>query len=178
MEDGGRYVLGDCGQAERQRRRSGQDHTRQDERYFTDVEGAWRESRRHLGVEADLDSRLDLVFSLDERVEQLVGVDDRLSVVRHKRDDARVPLVDDLGEGRRSRGHEDLSDSVVEGLHPLVRDPDVGLGGPLLRLLVVEVPDRITSDAERAAKEVSMKSRRNCWGLWGRGGGQKIRTPS
>lgn len=75
-------------------------------------------------------------------------MDDGLSVVRHERDDARIPLVDDLREGRRSRGHEDLSDSVVEGLDSLVRDSDVGLGGPLLRLLVVEVPNRVTSDAE------------------------------
>ena len=64
------------------------------------VEDDRREAGRHLRVEADLDARLDLVLALDEQVEQLLRVDDRLAEVRHQADQRRVPLVDDL----RARG--------------------------------------------------------------------------
>jgi len=54
----------------------------------------------HFRVEADLDSSLDLVFTLDQQVEKLLGVDDGLAEVGHEADQGRVPLVDDFREGR------------------------------------------------------------------------------
>jgi hypothetical protein len=68
--------------------------------YFWCVEHHWRESRRHLTVESNLDPSLDLVFGLDKRVEEFVGVDDRLAVISHQTNKCSVPLVDDLGESR------------------------------------------------------------------------------
>ena len=60
------------------------------------VEHDRREPARHLGVEADLDTSLDLVLALDEEVQQLLGVDDGLAEVRHQADQSRVPLVHNL----------------------------------------------------------------------------------
>ena len=37
-----------------------------------------------------------------------------LPEIGHETDERRVPFVDDLGEGRRTGGHQDLTDSVVE----------------------------------------------------------------
>jgi len=54
------------------------------------------ETTRHLGVEADLDTCLDLVLALDEEIKQLLGVDDRLTEVRHQANQSRVPLVHNL----------------------------------------------------------------------------------
>lgn len=51
--------------------------------------------------------------------------------------------VDDLRESGRSRGHENLTNSVVELLDSLVRDSEESLSGPLLGLLVVEVPNGV-----------------------------------
>jgi hypothetical protein len=99
-----------------------------------------REPRRHLRVQADLDTRLDLVLGLDESVEEFVRVHDGLAVVRHESDERRVPLVDDLRERGRTRAHEHLPDAVVELLHAVVRDAEEGLRGALLRLLIREVP--------------------------------------
>ena len=84
------------------------------------VEHYWGETRRHLRVQADLDTRLDLVLRLDERVEELVCVDDGFAVVGHQTDERGVPLVHDLGERRRTRAHEHLSDTVVELLNTCI----------------------------------------------------------
>ena len=81
------------------------------------VEHDWRETRRHLTVQANLDTRLDLVLGLDERIQKLVGVDDGFAVVCHETNESGVPLVDDLGERGRARAHEDLTNAVVELLH-------------------------------------------------------------
>ena len=54
------------------------------------------ESTWHLWVEADLDTRLYLVLTLDEEVKQLLGVDDCLTEVRHQTNQSRVPLVHNL----------------------------------------------------------------------------------
>ena len=54
------------------------------------------ETTRHLGVETDLDSGLDLVLALDKKIEQLLRVDDRLTEVRHQANQSCVPLVHDL----------------------------------------------------------------------------------
>mmetsp|Transcript_51851 Transcript_51851/g.121766 ORF Transcript_51851/g.121766 Transcript_51851/m.121766 type:complete len:1251 (+) Transcript_51851:175-3927(+) len=107
------------------------------------VEHHRREPRGHLGVEPDLDARLDLVLALDEQVEQLRGVDHRLAEVGHQADHRRVPLVGDLGEGRRARGHEDLADAVLELLLRLLVDAQVRLRRALLGGLVLEVPDAV-----------------------------------
>ena len=107
------------------------------------VEDDGWETRGHFRVEADLDARLDLVLTLDEEVEQLLRVDDRLAEVRHQTDQRRVPLVDDLGERRRAGRHEDLADAVVELGHRLVVDAQEALRRPLLGDLVLQVPDAV-----------------------------------
>jgi len=107
------------------------------------VEHDRRESRGHLGVEADLYSSLDFVLTLDEHVEQLLRVDHGLPEVRHEADEGRVPLVDDLGEGGGPGGHEDLPDPVVELGHGLGVDPQEALRRALLGHLVLQVPDAV-----------------------------------
>lgn len=54
------------------------------------------EPARHLGVETDLDTSLDLVLTLDEQVQQFLSVDDCLTEVRHQADQSRIPLVHNL----------------------------------------------------------------------------------
>lgn len=68
-------------------------------RIIGDLKHTRRETRRHLAVQADLDSGLNLVLSLDKSIEKLVGVNHCLAVVRHKADYRGVPFVDDLREG-------------------------------------------------------------------------------
>lgn len=106
-------------------------------------EGLEISERRRSRQEKSQEKKKRCDARLDERVQQLVRVNDSLSVVGHQTNDGGVPLVDDLGEGGRSRGHEDLSDSVVELLHSVVRDSKESLSGPLLGLLVVKIPDRV-----------------------------------
>ena len=60
------------------------------------VENDGRESTGHLGVEADLDTGLDLVLALDEQVKKFLRVYDSFAEVRHQTNQSRVPLVDDL----------------------------------------------------------------------------------
>ena len=126
------------------------------------VEHDGRESRRHLGVQADLDTRLDLVLALessnvnrgiqstsggralhqkkslarssylDEHVQQLLGVQHRLPEVRHQANEGRVPLVHDLRERRRTGRHQDLTHAVLEGLLRLLVDAKERLRGALL----------------------------------------------
>ena len=50
----------------------------------------------HFGVEADLDTRLNLVLALDEQIEKLLRVDDRFAEVGHQPDQRRVPFIHDL----------------------------------------------------------------------------------
>ena len=57
---------------------------------------------RHFRVETDLDPGLDFVLALDEHVQQLLRVDHGLTEVGHQANQGRVPLVDNLGEGRRA----------------------------------------------------------------------------
>ena len=64
---------------------------------FGGVEDHRGETTGHLGVEANLDTRLNLVLALDQQVQQLLGVDHRLAEVRHQTDQSRVPLVHNLG---------------------------------------------------------------------------------
>ena len=110
---------------------------------FGGVEDDGRETRGHFRIQADLDTRLDLVLALDEQIEQLLGVDDRLAEVGHETDEGRVPFVDDLGEGGRSRRHEDLADAVVELLHRFVVDAEETLSRALLGDFILQVPDAV-----------------------------------
>lgn len=135
---------------------------------FGSVEDDRRESAGHLGVEANLDSRLYLVLTLDEQVEQLLGVDNCLSEVGHQADQRRVPLVDnlqrddhcyttlppaykrgvgvarsDLCEGCGAGRHEDLSDPVMEFSERLIVHPQETLRSSLFGDLILQVPDAV-----------------------------------
>eukprot|EP00964_Phaeocystis_antarctica_P078146 scaffold48598_cov65-Phaeocystis_antarctica.AAC.1 len=110
------------------------------------VEDHGREARGHLGVEADLDARLDLVLALDEQVEQLLRRDGGLAEVGHHADERRVPLVDDLGEGRAARRHEHLPHAVLELAQRDVVDAQEGLRRALLGALVLQVPHAVLGD--------------------------------
>mmetsp|Transcript_12946 Transcript_12946/g.36300 ORF Transcript_12946/g.36300 Transcript_12946/m.36300 type:complete len:230 (+) Transcript_12946:5114-5803(+) len=68
-------------------------------------------------------------------------MDDGLPVVGHQSNQSRVPLVCNLGEGRCTRGHENLSYPVLKRLHRLIVHSQECLGRPLLRHLVGEAPD-------------------------------------
>ena len=57
---------------------------------------------------------LDLVLGFDERVEQLVRMDDGLALISHQTDEGRVPLVENLEERGRPRAHQHLTNPVVE----------------------------------------------------------------
>ena len=48
------------------------------------VEYNWRQTRRHLTIQPDLDTGLNLVLGLDQSIKQLVRVDDSLTVVSHE----------------------------------------------------------------------------------------------
>lgn len=112
-------------------------------KFLRRVEDTGRETRRHLGVKTNFDTSLDLVFGLDERIKQLVGVHDGLSVVSHQTDKTGVPLVDDLRESRTTRAHENLSDTVVEVLDTLVGDTQERLGCSLFGRLLSKVPNTV-----------------------------------
>ena len=76
----------------------------------------WRETRRHLQVQPSLYPSLNFIFCLDQRIERLICVDDRFTIISHQADKGCVPLIHNLGEGRRAGAHENLADSVVEPL--------------------------------------------------------------
>lgn len=81
------------------------------------VENNWRETRRHFTVQTNLDTSLNLVLCLHERIQEFVRVDDGLAVVGHQSNQRCVPFVDDLGESSRARAHENLPDAVIELLN-------------------------------------------------------------
>mmetsp|Transcript_25456 Transcript_25456/g.58663 ORF Transcript_25456/g.58663 Transcript_25456/m.58663 type:complete len:336 (+) Transcript_25456:2317-3324(+) len=58
------------------------------------------ETRRHLGVQTNLDAGLHLVFALHEQIQQRIRVDNGFTEVGHHSDQVCVPLVGDLCEGR------------------------------------------------------------------------------
>mmetsp|Transcript_139393 Transcript_139393/g.242389 ORF Transcript_139393/g.242389 Transcript_139393/m.242389 type:complete len:312 (+) Transcript_139393:3827-4762(+) len=110
---------------------------------FGGVEHHGGEARRHLGVQADLDPRLDLVLALHQQVQQLLRVDRGLAVVGHEADEDRVPLVHDLGEGGGPGGHQHLPHPVLEPLQGVVVHPQERLGRALLGALVLQVPHAV-----------------------------------
>lgn len=63
---------------------------------FGSIEDYRREAARHFGVEADLDTCLDLVLALHKQVQELLGIDHSLTEVRHQTDQSRVPFVHNL----------------------------------------------------------------------------------
>ena len=71
--------------------------------------------------------RLDLVFTLDQQVQQLLGVDSGLPVVGHQPDEGCVPLVGNLGEGGAATAHQHLPDAVLKLLEGLIIHPQEGL---------------------------------------------------
>lgn len=73
---------------------------------FGGVEDYRREAARHFGVKADLDTCLDLVLTLHQKVQELLGVDHGLTEIRHQTDQSRVPFVHDL---EINTGHTEIS---------------------------------------------------------------------
>lgn len=63
---------------------------------FGSVEDNRRETARHFRVETDLDTRLDLVLALHKQVQELLGIDNSLTEVRHQTNQSRVPFVHNL----------------------------------------------------------------------------------
>ncbi len=96
--------------------------------HFWRVEYHRRETSRHLRIEANLDTRLNLVLTLDEQIKQWDGGYRGLSVVRHETNQCSVPFVDNLRESRGTRGHKDLTHTVVETLHRFIVNPEETLG--------------------------------------------------
>lgn len=63
---------------------------------FWSVEDHRREAAGHFRVETDLDTRLNLVLALHQKIQELLRVDDSLTEVRHQTDQSGVPLVYNL----------------------------------------------------------------------------------
>mmetsp|Transcript_13888 Transcript_13888/g.19295 ORF Transcript_13888/g.19295 Transcript_13888/m.19295 type:complete len:371 (-) Transcript_13888:1044-2156(-) len=105
-----------------------------------------RESARHLRVETNLDTGLDLVFTLDQHVKELLSVDGGFSEVGHEANQSCVPLVDDLGESGGTRSHQNHTDTVFEASQRFVIDTKEGLSGSLFGSVVLQVPNTIFGD--------------------------------
>jgi hypothetical protein len=65
---------------------------------FWSVEYDRRETRRHFTVQSDLHTGLDLVLRFDQRIKQLIRMDNGLAVIRHQTDNGGIPLVHNLGK--------------------------------------------------------------------------------
>ena len=63
---------------------------------FGGVEHHRWETRGHFGVQANLDTGLDLVFTLDQQVQELLCVDHSFTEVGHQANKGCVPLIHDL----------------------------------------------------------------------------------
>ena len=72
------------------------------------------------------------VLALDKQVKELLCVDYSLSEVSHQTNQSSVPFVDDLGECGGPRGHQDLTNTVVEATHRLLVDTKEALSCTLL----------------------------------------------
>ena len=66
-----------------------------------------------------------------------------LTIVGHETDEARVPLVDDTRKGGGARGHEHLTNAVLELFDRVIVDAQEGLCRALLGVLVLEIPDAV-----------------------------------
>ena len=78
------------------------------------VEDNGWETRWHLTVQADLYTGLNLVLGFDKGIQKFIRMDDSFAIVCHQANQRSIPLIDNLGERRRTRTHEDLADTVVE----------------------------------------------------------------
>ena len=70
---------------------------------------------------------LDLVLTLDQQVQQLLGVHSSLPVVGHQPNQGCVPLVGNLGESGAATAHQDLPDTVFKLLESLIIHPQESL---------------------------------------------------
>lgn len=86
-----------------------------------------QECKEQLKIEAVLSYRLDLVFTLNQQVQQLLGVHRGLPVVGHQPNQGCVPLVGNLGEGGAATAHQHLPDAVLKGLEGLIIHPQESL---------------------------------------------------
>ena len=68
----------------------------------------------------------------------------------------RPGVDDDLGDHRRTRTHEDLTDTVVEQLDVFARNVKERLRRTLLRLLIREIPNRVFQGELLAAERVDL----------------------
>ena len=107
------------------------------------IEHRRRETRRHLGVQPDLDTGLNLGLTFDNGIQQIDSRHSTFTVVGEKRNQGSVPLVSDLGKSRRSRRHEDLPNPVVELLNVLLSNLKEGVGRTLLAGVVDQRPNAI-----------------------------------
>ena len=107
------------------------------------IEHRRRETRRHLGVQPDLDTGLNLGLTFDNGIQQIDSRHSTFTVVGEKRNQGSVPLVSDLGKSRRSRRHEDLPNPVVELLNVLLGNLEEGVGRTLLAGVVDQRPNAI-----------------------------------
>jgi len=107
------------------------------------VEDRRRETRRHLGIQSNLHSCLDLGLALDDGVQQVDSADGRLTVVREKCNKSRVPLVRDLGKGSATRTHQDLANAVVELGNILLSDLQESMRSSLLGLVIHKCPNGV-----------------------------------
>ena len=75
-------------------------HTKHSEtpEFLWGVKHYGRESRRHLGVESDLNTGLDLVFAFNQQIQYLFSVDHTFSEICHQTNQGCVPFVRYFGE--------------------------------------------------------------------------------
>lgn len=72
---------------------------------FRGVENHRRETARHFGVQSNLDTGLDLVFTFDQKVQQLLSVNHSFTEIRHQTNQSRVPFVHNLRMRKMNKGY-------------------------------------------------------------------------
>ena len=70
---------------------------------FRSIEDGRWESRRHLRVQSNLNTSLDLGLAFDDGVKQVDCGNSSFTVVCEERDKSGIPLVGNLGERSRAR---------------------------------------------------------------------------
>lgn len=110
---------------------------------FGSVEDHRWEPAGHLRVQTHFDPRLDFVLSLDEHIQELLGVNRCLPIIGHETNESRIPFVGDLREGRASACHQNLPDSVLELLEAFVVDFDECLSRNLFSAFILKFPDAV-----------------------------------
>ena len=63
------------------------------------IEDSWWETRRHLRVQADFYTGLNLSLTLHDSIEEVDRRNGGFTIIREQSDQAGVPLVGYLGEG-------------------------------------------------------------------------------